>query len=159
MYIFELMSKLKKTDKRIGNQFWQLADPDKIGQPPKYKPDTLIQKAIEYFEWVDNNPIEVEQNLGTKNVNKVKLRQPYTLKGFWLFANICHTTWQNYRKKNEYVAVVRKIEDIIYNHKYIGATIGIFKENIIARDLGLADKKDVDFSTKNIEVKIKPRKT
>jgi hypothetical protein len=41
-------------------------------------------------------------------------------------------------------AAIHKIEDIIYDQKFTGAVIGIFKENIIARDLGLTDKKEIE---------------
>ena len=40
--------------------------------------------------------------------------------------------------------IIHKIEEIIYNQKFEGAAVGIFNSNIIARDLGLSDKKDID---------------
>ena len=42
-----------------GNKYWQMRSKD--GKEPKYKPDTLWEKAVEYFEWVDDNPLLEEQ--------------------------------------------------------------------------------------------------
>ena len=38
--------------------------------------------------------------------------------------------------------VTKKVEQIIYNQKFAGATAGLMNPNIIARDLGLSDKTD-----------------
>lgn len=45
--------------------------------------------------------------------------------------------------------VTTRIDEIIYKQKFEGAAVGAFNANIIARDLGLADKKDVDIKTKD----------
>lgn len=39
-----------------------------------------------------------------------------------------------------YLVVIARIEDIVYNQKFSGAASGFLNPNIIARDLGLADK-------------------
>jgi len=41
------------------------------------------------------------------------------------------------------VEVIRAINAIMYTNKFDGASCGLYNANIIARDLGLADKKDV----------------
>ncbi len=50
-------------------------------------------------------------------------------------------------KYSEYSAIIRVIRAEIYEDKYTGAAVGIFQHNIIARDLGLTDKKEVDVKT------------
>lgn len=39
-----------------------------------------------------------------------------------------------------------EVETTIYTQKFEGAAVGAFNSNIIARDLGLADKKEIDAS-------------
>lgn len=123
------------------NQFWKLRSKhgrNKIFESPK----VLWEGACEYFEYIDNNPVEVEDNKGTKNVNTIKLKRPYTWTGLELFLGI--NSFEEYKSDKEsykdFSEIIRRIDKIIYTQKFEGATIGIFKENIIARDLGLADK-------------------
>ena len=52
-------------------------------------------------------------------------------------------TWQDYTEKDDFSAVTTRIEDIIYEQKFTGAAADLLNPNIIARDLGLADKKEV----------------
>jgi len=46
--------------------------------------------------------------------------------------------------KEDFLTVITRIEEIIYEQKFTGSASGFFNANIIARDLGLADKKEVD---------------
>ncbi len=123
------------------NQFWKLRS--KHGRNNIFKsPDELWNGALDYFKYIDENPIEVEDNKGTKNVNKVKLIRPYTKHGLAIHLGIHPETLDNYKAKKDFFEVVRNIELIIYNQKFEGAVIGIFKENIIVRELGLAEKSE-----------------
>jgi hypothetical protein len=126
----------------IANQFWKLRSKD--GKDKMFKsPEVLWKAACGYFEYIDNNPIETHQNLGTKNVNKVKLIRPYTIKGLCIYLDCNEETLSNYGRKDsykDYFGVVRKIKDIIYTQKFEGAAVGLFHHNIIARDLGLVEK-------------------
>lgn len=40
--------------------------------------------------------------------------------------------------------VTTYVEEIIRTQKFEGAAVGAFNANIIARDLGLSDKKEID---------------
>lgn len=141
-----------------GNQFWKLRS--KHGRDKLFKtPKLLWEAACEYFEWCDANPIEAEDNKGTKNVNKVKFKRPYTLHGFALYCD-ASSSWYNEFKKTatkDYLLVIRKIDDIIYNQKFEGATIGIFNANIIARDLGLTDKQEHEHSGTSITISVEKK--
>ncbi|MFC0183379.1 terminase small subunit [Pseudarcicella hirudinis] len=46
-----------------------------------------------------------------------------------------------------FLEVITRIEEIVYVQKFEGAAVGAFNANIIARDLGLADKQNIDLST------------
>jgi len=132
-----------------GNQFWKLRS--KHGRDKLFTtPDLLWQAACEYFQWCEDNPISAEDNKGTKNVNTVKFNRPFTLKGFCLYCDATEHWYYEFKKglkpekDKDYLYICRKIEDIIYNQKFEGASIGIFNANIIARDLGLSDKQEYD---------------
>lgn len=141
----------------IGNKYWQFRSKD--GTEPKYKPDELWEKAVEYFEWVENNPLwesvlvskGIVINKGTPEEQTVystampKMRA-MTFQGLQLFLDISHTTWDNYKKKKDYIAITTRIEKIIYEQKFTGAAATLLNPNIIARDLGLSDKQDLNHS-------------
>lgn len=133
-----------------GNEFWKLRS--KHGRDKLFSsPEVLWEAACDYFKHIEDNPIEIEDNKGTKNVNKIKLRRPFTWEGLELYLDI--SSLRNYKTDEAYkdfLQVITRIEKVIYSQKYEGAVIGIFKENIIARDLGLADKSE---SKQSIEVK------
>jgi DNA-packaging protein gp3 len=132
-----------------GNEFWKLRS--KHGRDKLFEsPDLLWKAACEYFQWCEDNPIEAEDNKGTKNVNVVKFKRPYTIKGFCLYCDASENWFKEYRKAitdKDFLSVIHIIEDIIYNQKFEGAAIGLYNANIIARDLGLADKSDVEQKT------------
>lgn len=137
-----------------GNKYWQFRSKD--GKEPKYKPEELWEKAVGYFQFVEDNPLwqsvlvakGIIINKGTENeqtvysMNMPKMRA-MTLDGFQLFADISHTTWNNYEKKKDYIAVTARIGKIIYESKFTGAAAELLNPNIIARDLGLAEKKEI----------------
>lgn len=132
-----------------GNNYWQLVE--NPGRPRKYQPDELWQKAIEYFQWCDENPWKeavLVQRI-EKIVSLPKAR-PYTEGGFKLFANISNETWANYCSgSNEYkdfLEISHAIKETIRTQKFEGAAAGFFNANIIARDLGLRDASDHNHS-------------
>jgi hypothetical protein len=129
---------MKEDDKRKGNQFWKLRSKhgrDKIFESP----EMLWEAACEYFQHITDNPLSVQDNKGTKNVNDVDLIRPFTLHGLCIFLDITRVTYIEYRGREDFTNVTRKIDDIIYNQKFEGAAVGIFNANIIARDLGLKE--------------------
>ncbi len=43
----------------------------------------------------------------------------------------------------DFLAIITRIEETVYDQKFTGAAAGFLNANLISRDLGLADKKDV----------------
>lgn len=136
-----------------GNQFWKLRS--KHGRDRLFATaDLLLQAAFEYFEWCENNPwTKTETTIG-KNRNDIKttpVERPFTLTGLCLYLG-CNTKYfsdfKQALKENDkdFSEVVTRIEQIIYTQKFEGAAVGAFNPNIIARDLGLADKQDLNGS-------------
>lgn len=132
-----------------GNQFWKLVK-NPTGRPLKIEsPEIMWKKACEYFEWCDNTPLETYESeislKETKEKSKEYLRV-YTIEGVYLYLGVTRQTFENYGTKDEYkefFAVVGAIKNVVYKQKFEGASSGLFNANIIARDLGLADKKDI----------------
>jgi len=115
-----------------------------LGRPRAFNsPEELLERCIDYFKWVDDNPIE-EQKIfhsnGETTKDTVSKQKPYTVRGMCLYIGISRDTWYSYAKKGSFSDICAYIEDHIYNQKLEGASAGIFNHAIIARHLGLADK-------------------
>src|SRR3954463_5727431 len=141
-----------------GNQFWKLAAYN--GRPKIFEtPEELWLKACDYFEWCDGNPLESYEWNGKDPVKcELEKMRAYTVKGFCCFANIDEQTLANYGTNDNYkdfFGVVTRIRDVIYCQKFEGAAAGLLNPNIIARDLGLVDRKEVDASVGVKELVIK----
>lgn len=126
-----------------GNQFWKLRT--KHGRDKLFTtPEILWDACCEYFQATDNRKwIKVEYVGKDAERVEVPITTPYTLTGLHIFLDIDEKTWSNYKQRTDYIGVITHVEKIIYTQKFEGATVGIFKENIISRDLGLTDKREV----------------
>ncbi|MFB6456557.1 terminase small subunit [Chitinophaga sp. Hz27] len=131
-----------------GNQLWSLRqshgrDPLLIYQDK----EILISTATEYFQYCIENPILKEDYAGgmAKKVTR-KIPRPFSERAFCVFAGISRSGWIEFKKRatDDFLDIIRRIEDIIYNQKFEGAAVGIFNANLISRDLGLVDKKEID---------------
>ena len=126
------------------NQFWKLRSShgrDKIFQSP----EILKAACFEYFETVTNNALKEQKVLYNGRKVTVDKMRPFTLKGLYVFLEINRQTWENYKKEANFLAIMEAVEDIIYTQKFEGAAAGFFKENLIARELGLSDKTGIKF--------------
>lgn len=128
-----------------GNQFWKNVPYEKIGRPPKYKtPNELWEDVKAYFIECDENPMSKQEITTTDKGTFDKefiYKVPYTWQGLYVFLSV--KDLDHYKTKDEFSEILSHISNIIYNQKFTGASVNIFNANIIARDLGLADKKDV----------------
>lgn len=136
-----------------GNRFWEARSSH--GRSPIFKkPDYLWGAACEYFEWVEDNPL-VEckvfhsQGLITKaDVNKMRAM---TIQGLCIFLGIARRTWDAYKAKEDFLPIIEAIEGVIYQQKLTGAAADLLNANIIAREIGLTDKKEIDHSVSVIK--------
>lgn len=130
------------------NSFWKLRSKhgrDKIFADPQI----LLDAASEYFDMCDNTPWYKQEAIkggdAAGTLIKIPTQKPYTLKGgLCHFLDIDFQTWLNYKEYPNFKPVMDRIEEFIYNQKFEGATVGVFNANIIARELGLVDKKDIE---------------
>ena len=139
-------------DKRIGNQFWKRRT--KHGRDKVFaNSESLWNSCCEYFEWVDDNPLwemKVTQYQGEPVSMEVPKMRAMTLAGLFFYLKISHETWNLYKKRNDFIEVTREAEQIIYSQKFAGAAADLLNANIIARDLGLADKTQTEVSIKPV---------
>ena len=161
----------------IGNEYWKIRT--KHGRDKKFSsPKKLLDACNAYFQWCIENPYKEEhvvnkqwheyQEYETTNdegktvtaTRKIthpysiattnKLR-PFTLEGLCNFIDISVEGFKLYEVRKGFVEVTTRVRQIIWNQKFEGAAINAFNANIIARDLGLIDKKDFTSDGKQIE--------
>jgi len=129
----------------VGNQFWMARSSH--GRNPIFKnPEQLWESCVEYFEWVEANPLweeKVFQYQGEIVKTKVDKMRAMTIGGMCLFLDIDQATWASYRVKEGFSGVTTRADETIRDQKFSGAAADLLNANIIARDLGLADKQDV----------------
>lgn len=126
----------------IGNQFWKARASH--GPSKKYKnPDDLWADACKYFEWVEENPLwehKVTQYQGVPVSMEVPKLRAMTILGLCNFLGIGRRIWNYWQDDEDLKDIVEKIEGIIYEQKFAGAAADLFNANIIAREIGLAEK-------------------
>lgn len=133
-----------------GNQFWKFrtrSGPKQIWSDPV----KLWEECILYFQWCEDNPLmasEVIKFQGVGSITEVPKMRAMTIQGLCFYLKISFDTWQNYKKQKDLLEVIHEAEQVIYDQKFSGAAADLLNANIIARDLGLVDKKDVDTTLK-----------
>lgn len=128
-----------------GNRAWEARSSH--GRNPIFAtPDALWAAVVEYFEWVDANPLYEEKVFNGKDgivrASVAKMRA-MTISGLCIFLDIGRRTWDEYRDRPDFMPVVTRAEEIIREQKFTGAAADLLNPNIIARDLGLADKQEL----------------
>lgn len=139
-----------------GNQFWKLRS--KHGRDKLFaSPELMLDAAFEYFEWADSTPLKESEaktvNIGDyqSEIQVIELprMRAFTMIGLCRYLCCNEAYFKNFKAqlpKDEidFNAVIAQIEGIVYEQKFTGAAAGMLNANIISRDLGLADKKEVD---------------
>lgn len=128
-----------------GNQFWKART--KVGRPRLFaSAEALWEACCEYFQWVDDNPLHEMKAFsyqGEVVQEPVAKMRAMTIDGLCLFLDIAVSTWYEWRNVDDFSEVVAKAESVIRSQKFAGAAADLLNANIIARDLGLADKTEV----------------
>lgn len=127
-----------------GNQFWKARA--KHGRDKIFSSaDALWESCCEYFEWVEDNPLyetKVGFFQGVATQEPVAKMRAMTIGGLCVFLDITTTTWFEWRNDKDFSDIVSRVEEIIRQQKFAGAAAELLNPNIIARDLGLADKRE-----------------
>lgn len=146
-----------------GNQFWRMRS--KHGRDKIFAtPEAMWDAAVEYFEYNDANP-RYDTDFRGKDATEVHIPkpQPLSMEGLCLFLGINTLYFRDFKvgltgKKDEmskdFSLIVTRIEETIFKQQYDGAVSGFFRENIIARRLGIADKVDQRSVNINLEASV-----
>lgn len=130
----------------LGNKFWEARSSH--GRKPLFQsPDDLWSACIEYFQWVEDNPLwETKSYMyqGAPVQDQIPKMRAMTISGLCLFLDIDESTWRSYKAKDDFSGIVTRAEKVIYNQKFQGAAAEFLNANIIARELGLSDKQDIE---------------
>lgn len=129
-----------------GNKFWEARSSH--GANPKFQEASdLWDACLEYFEWVERNPLKEQKIVSSggkaivKSMNKMRAM---SIGGLCIFLDVTDRTWRDWRSDREdLLPIITRVEQIIRTQKFEGASADLLNPNIIARDLGLADKKEL----------------
>ncbi len=129
----------------IGNKFWRMRTAH--GRPRIFdSPQELWDACVGYFDWAEENPLYEAKAFSTKDgivVEALPKVRAMTLVGLTNFLDIGLKTWQDYRNREEYGDVCERVERVIYQQKFEYAAADMMNVALIARDLGLADKREL----------------
>lgn len=145
---------------KSGNNAWEKRS--KHGRDKIFsEPETLLEDACGYFRWCESHPLfsyewkseTLGSNMGSKLVKKkIPLTRAYTMIGFSHYLGVSESWFRKFKAElrtsttlpkevvSDFFTVIAQIEETIYNQKFSAAAAGLLKENLISRDLGLADK-------------------
>ena len=115
-------------------------------------PELLWQYFCDYIAHERNNPMFKTEYVG-KDGNEVRtpLETPITFEGFECYLAdegiITHLSDYSANKEGiykEYSTIITRIKQNCFVHNFKGASVGLFNANIIAKKLGLIDKREND---------------
>lgn len=136
------------------------------GRPPKFKtPEELQEKAEGYFKWCDDNPVRIyrRKNAGASQTadkgsgiksdeGEMFVPRPYTLDGLGLWVEIYDwRSFRSYHANDEFSPVVTALEARVRDQQVVGATVGMYNANLVARLNAIAENTNVNA---NIPVQI-----
>jgi hypothetical protein len=128
-----------------GNQFWKARSSH--GRSPIFvDPESLWVAACEYFEWIDLHPLKEAKAFafqGSVTIHELSKMRAMTIVGLCIFLDISQQAWSEYKTRQGFGEVTARIDEIIRTQKFQGAAADLLNANIIARDLGLADKSEL----------------
>lgn len=137
----------------IGNKFWMLRSRHGI-EALFTVPSKLWEAAVEYFDWADENTLTATEFNGKDAIEcEVPKMRAMTIKGLCLYLGVHdkyffefrdrwtkNKTKKDAKLRTEFLAVIARIEQVIFVQKFEGAAAGLLSHAIIARELGLVDK-------------------
>lgn len=142
------MTEGRKADGKFaaGNRIWEARA--SCGPNPKFAtPEDLWAACVEYFNWNEENPLyeaKLVSFQGESTIEQLPKMRAMTIAGLCIYIDISHRQWNEWKQSRaDLVPVIMKAEEIIRRQKFEGAASDFFNSNIIARDLGLADRSEL----------------
>ena len=136
-----------------------------MGKPKRYTPIELWNVFINYLEQRDNEFVsKPEMVKGGENAGiiiDVPLKLPLSVESFCVFAEMSKQTFYNYLNKNlpeykDYLDTSTRIKEIIEQNQIDGASVGLYKENIIGKRLGLSEKTETTIKGLDLGLTFEP---
>lgn len=131
------------------NQFWKLRS--KHGRDKIFStPEAMLEAANEYFEHQSKQSWVKTDYKGKDNeMVEIPTSSPFTLTGLCIYLGVNTKYFTEFEKDctKDFSEVITHIREVIYTQKFEGAAVGAYNGNIIARDLGLADKQENTIKT------------
>ena len=122
-------------------------------------PNDLWLDALEYFHYTAQRTFSRQEFVGKDGIEAMRHTPvPFSMESFYVFVGISKPTWREYRERYKttegkssdecendiiFSYVCTRIEKVIFAQQYEGAATGNYNANIVARKLGLTDKKDI----------------
>ncbi|MGH9930716.1 MAG: terminase small subunit [Pyrinomonadaceae bacterium] len=131
----------------IGNQLWKLR---KTHTPRPRDFDTaedLYKAAEAYFQWVEDYPLFEDRLASCKGepVHETMVKpRAMSITAFQAHAGIGSSTWHRYKSVPELAEACEYITRIIYAQKFELAAAELLNPAFVSRDLGLAEKQEID---------------
>jgi hypothetical protein len=142
-----------------GNQFWKARA--KHGRSKIFSsPKQLWDASCEYFQWVEDNPLKESKLVsfqGVSVIEELPLMRAMTIEGITRFLGVNTDYFNQFelalnlstKQGKDFSGVIRDMKEVIRDQKFVGASAGLLNPNIIARDLGLTDKKEISGDIEN----------
>jgi hypothetical protein len=128
--------------------------------------DHLADKFDEYKKFVDDTPFYTNEAksgaMGIPTIVQIPVRRPYSINGFSHFCGLSARYFYTFilerekdianeklpervrKEAQRYLEIYEFIKEQIYQQKFDGAVVSHFNATIIARDLNLIDKSEVN---------------
>lgn len=133
----------------------------KVGRPLNYTPQRLAEKFAEFVEWCRTHPIPITETTISARADVFektrKAPRMVSVGAFLVFLGEDKSWWSRLDTREngeEFVNLKSRISTFCENYQIEMASTGLFKENIISRLLGLADKQNA-----SVEVGVSDDKT
>lgn len=123
--------------------------------------DDLKQAVNGYFEQTSANPVH-RAEFKEGRIRSVALKPLFTITGLCLYLGVGEKYWRAKREETKddphFSPVFDWADSVIKQNKFEGAALGFFKENIIAREMGLKDHviQEVEDKRKQIDALYPP---
>jgi len=126
-------------------RFWNVQS--SFGSQPNFNnANDLWVAAQEYFEWAEDHPLCLEKGFsyqGKVSIEKFSKIRAMSIGGLCLFIGISRELFEQFELQKEFRLVVQRIKDVIFEQKFAGAAAELLNPVMIARDLGLSDRKEL----------------
>jgi hypothetical protein len=108
---------------------------------------------VKYFTWCENNPlIEIDYRGKDATLVEIPKVRAFTIKGLCLYLHVNEDFMLQFRnacagrddqESQDFSRIISDIYDTIFTQKFTAAAAGFLKENLIARETGLAERQQV----------------